>query len=637
MAIKEFSKEAKKNIWQWERSVNEAEYGSLFERGKPFPFFDGKRNQTGKMSPSGYKSIIRMADAIKNGSDKCGCGTIGDTLVVEFSGSSPEERQVLVWDEDQVLISSIKDDGSLESYELERGKRDGAVIALAFLCKLIAEDKAAEAALNDIVAAFPSSVADLETLDEAVKGNIKTNIAHLCHKMYKMTADDAVYFDYPTKNVFQEVNMASLEAGIYTPEDVIAGSFKLATAGATSGTTATTAAEEAKTFLKPEEVKGKYNPNPSRVLTLKEQMLVPELDETIIISEQAVEFAKTAYDSANVPKAFKNVLIWGPAGTGKSTIAREIAYMRNRPFVTFSCSADTQIYDFVGQVMPLKSETNEIVKALKAECGDDIKEIDICKKLGIPSMADVLIFPEDCYAKLFKKEPIGLSEAEIIAECYRVIQPKVDEVLSAISCYSEKTEFAFTKTAFIQAIENGWVVEVQEPNVIAAPGVLPGLNSILEEGIYTLATGEVIKRHPEAIVIFTTNATYQGCGQMNQSVIDRADEAYKIATIDMDTMVARAMSASGNTDYGQVKNMAELIDKIGKFMAENGIDDGVCGMRSLIAWASKAALGIDPYKAFETTVLNKCSFDDEFLASIKDIIDNSAFRPVRKGARKRRI
>ena len=50
---------------------------------------------------------------------------------------------------------------------------------------------------------------------------------------------------------------------------------------------------------------------------------------------------KTAYDSANVSK------VWGPAGTGKSTVPQVIANMRNRPLVTFICSADTRMYDFI--------------------------------------------------------------------------------------------------------------------------------------------------------------------------------------------------------------------------------------------------------------------------------------------------
>ena len=54
------------------------------------------------------------------------------------------------------------------------------------------------------------------------------------------------------------------------------------------------------------------------------------------------------------------------------------------------------------------------------------------------------------------------------------------------------------------------------------PGVLVGLNSMLEQsGSITLPTGEIINRHPDAVVVVTTNISYEGCRGLNQSVIDR--------------------------------------------------------------------------------------------------------------------
>mgnify|MGYP000305581774 CR=1 FL=1 len=55
-----------------------------------------------------------------------------------------------------------------------------------------------------------------------------------------------------------------------------------------------------------------------------------------------------------------------------------------------------------------------------------------------------------------------------------------------------------------------------------AAGVLVGLNSLLEQGgSITLPTGEVIHRHPDAVVVVTTNVSYEGCRGVNQSVLDR--------------------------------------------------------------------------------------------------------------------
>lgn len=50
------------------------------------------------------------------------------------------------------------------------------------------------------------------------------------------------------------------------------------------------------------------------------------------------------------------------------------------------------------------------------------------------------------------------------------------------------------------------------------PGVLVGLNSLLEqEGSITLPTGEVIDRHPDTVIVITTNIDYEGCRGMNRA------------------------------------------------------------------------------------------------------------------------
>ena len=62
------------------------------------------------------------------------------------------------------------------------------------------------------------------------------------------------------------------------------------------------------------------------------------------------------------------------------------------------------------------------------------------------------------------------------------------------------------------------------------PGVLVGLNSLLEQsGSITLPTGEIIQRHPDTVVIVTTNVSYEGCRGLNRatrSVLKRCGTNY---------------------------------------------------------------------------------------------------------------
>lgn len=165
-------------------------------------------------------------------------------------------------------------------------------------------------------------------------------------------------------------------------------------------------------------------------------------------------------------------------------------------------------------------------------------------------------------------------------------------------------------------------------NVIASEGVIVGLNGLLQEGRIVLPTGEVVNRHPDSVIIFTTNVSYNGCRDMNQSVIDRGAEVFDIETPPVESMMERAMSISGYTDEVKAKEMAQIVSDIGKTMNETGIDDGVCGMRSLIAWMIKTNIGYDPYEAALTTVISKVSGDPEARGALLKRLDESSFKRI---------
>ena len=103
--------------------------------------------------------------------------------------------------------------------------------------------------------------------------------------------------------------------------------------------------------------------------------------------------------------------------------------------------------------------------------------------------------------------------------------------------------YRYVETDFIKALKHGYVIEIQEPSTIVQPGVLVGLNSLLEQsGSITLPTGEVIQRHPDAVVVVTTNISYEGCRGMNQSVLDRMSLVRDVELPTPEVMAQRAMS-----------------------------------------------------------------------------------------------
>ena len=58
----------------------------------------------------------------------------------------------------------------------------------------------------------------------------------------------------------------------------------------------------------------------------------------------------------------------------------------------------------------------------------------------------------------------------------------------------------------------GYLREIQEPTVIKDAGTLVKLNGALDDcKQIELSTGEIIHRHPNCIVVMTTNMDYDGC------------------------------------------------------------------------------------------------------------------------------
>ena len=165
------------------------------------------------------------------------------------------------------------------------------------------------------------------------------------------------------------------------------------------------------------------------------------------------------------------------------------------------------------------------------------------------------------------------------------------------------------------------------------PGVLVGLNSLLEQGgSITLPTGEVIQRHPDTVIVVTTNVTYEGCRGLNQSVVDRMSLVEDIELPSPEVMVQRAMAVTGATDEYQVSQMVQVVNDMSDYMRKNNITDGSCGMRSLIDWITSAEITGDVYRSAISTIISKASSDEDDREALKTTVLEPVFAPSRKKA-----
>ena len=165
------------------------------------------------------------------------------------------------------------------------------------------------------------------------------------------------------------------------------------------------------------------------------------------------------------------------------------------------------------------------------------------------------------------------------------------------------------------------------------PGVLVGLNSLLEQGgSITLPTGEVIQRHPDTVIVVTTNVTYEGCRGLNQSVVDRMSLVEDIELPSPEVMVQRAMAVTGATDEYQVSQMVQVVNDMSDYMRKNNITDGSCGMRSLIDWITSAEITGDVDRSAISTIISKASSDEDDREALKTTVLEPIFAPSRKKA-----
>lgn len=163
--------------------------------------------------------------------------------------------------------------------------------------------------------------------------------------------------------------------------------------------------------------------------------------------------------------------------------------------------------------------------------------------------------------------------------------------------------------------------------------MLVGLNSLLEQrGSITLPTGEIIQRHPDTVVVVTTNVTYEGCRGLNQSVVDRMSLVEDIELPSPEVMAQRAIAVTGASDEYQVSQMVQVVNDMADYMRKNGITDGTCGMRSLIDWIISSEITGDVHKSALSTIISKATSDEEDREALRTAILEPIFAPMRRRA-----
>ena len=577
--------------------------------------------------------VIKAVHAVCDCMSGVGLGAVGvidHRYVSEYKSSKGADvYHIVVYDSATGNIMASEFDTNTDmvaSYRLHQSANDGAAVFMAMMPKLLEDSE-----FDEHFSAY---------YDERLKGypdltKAANHMAILCDNAYRRIKDEkcAAHINVSVDksgNVLR-VSQGQLDAGNFTPKSVIAGEFQIF---AKTGKVTVSAAKDA---IDHNDFVGKYQLTSGRKLSVLEEALVPKLQDWYIIPEEVVSICKHAHVTTGKPMQMRNFLLRGPAGTGKTQGAMAIAAGLHLPYMKYTCSASTEVFDFVGMVFPQTDGMStgdadlDKERELLMQMGG-ITYANVSKLMNLPDLEDMDFDPSGVFEKL-----TGVVNEDVTSrDCMAVVMDMVTEKIKALSKPADKEArsgqtYTYVETDFIKALKNGYLVEIQEPNVITQPGVLVGLNSLLEQnGSITLPTGEIIQRHPDTVVIVTTNVTYEGCRALNQSVVDRMSLVEDIELPSPEVMVQRAMAVTGATDEYQVSQMVQVVNDMAEYMRKNGITDGTCGMRSLIDWIISTEITGDPYRSALSTIISKATTDEEDREALKNTILEPIFAPKRR-------
>ena len=612
-----------------------------YSRSLPVPFDTMTNKKVKVASMYGAKtestlcgSVIKAVHAMCRCMNGTGEGAVGqidaNKSVAEYKSSvGPDAYHLVVFDAASgSALASVYDKNTelIEQYVAHPSQRDGAAIFFALMPFLMSDaefDETFQEYYDQFIAGYPDMAKATESM------------AILCDNAYRRIKDDTcpahINITVDKSGNLMRVSQGQLDSGSFVPTSVTAGEFTI------FAKTGPAVIKKAGVVVEHTDFVGKYPLTPGRTLSALELSLIPKLPEWYIIPPEVVDICKHAQKTTGRPMQMRNFLLRGPAGTGKTMGAKAIAAGLGLPYMKYTCSANTEIFDFTGMIFPETDavstgspELDREREILKSMGG--ISYANVAKLMRLPDLDDMDYDPAGVYQALTGVENL----AATVQDCMSVVLEKVTEKVQALSKRAENRQssgqnYTYVETDFVKALKHGYLVEVQEPSTIIQPGVLVGLNSLLEqEGSITLPTGEIIRRHPDTVVIVTTNVSYEGCRSMNQSVVDRMSLVKDIELPEPEVMVQRAMAVTGCANEYLVSQMVQVVNDMADYCRKNSITDGACGMRSLIDWVISADISGDPYLSAKYTVISKATADEEDREALITTILDPMFAPKRK-------
>ncbi|MGF9911799.1 AAA family ATPase, partial [Paenibacillus ehimensis] len=341
-----------------------------------------------------------------------------------------------------------------------------------------------------------------------------------------------------------------------------------------------------------------YVLSPARQLTDAEKALVWKKPPTHKASEEERRICAEVKRNWNRGEMkIANILLEGDAGSGKTQLAKALSANFGLPYTKVTCFADMDKSDIIGAILPvISSERLE-----KLEPADRTALKALYESDAFQSAAGILT------------DVLGIAPEQAAFKMKQLLK------LAAENTEGEAVEYRFYPSEIVRAYQNGYLLEIQEPNVIRDAAVLMALNSALElDGSINLPT-EIVRRHPDFIAVITTNRSYAGARPLNEALRDRVQHSEKMDLPTKEVMLERAMAKTGYRNERVLDVLADTIIILDKTARANAIK-GVAGMRSYFYWADAVADGASVKQSLYHKVIYKITTDSEEIKLLEDAL-----------------
>ena len=427
-------------------------------------------------------------------------------------------------------------------------------------------------------------VADLEMDEE----EFLSSAYICCDNLYRRVesrlplADGGIPIGEPQFTNCEFIEPYRLRSGLYGANQIEAGEFQLLTTK--RRLTESTIGELKEFYHQGKKIEEKY------------QALIPKLPDDYKVNTATQEILSMIVDTPS-----RLFMMEGDSGSGKTTDTKIIAQLLGYPRFVFTCGPGTEEVSLMVSLVP------------NVDTDAKISESEL------PTYEDFQIDPASALAALTGNYEMEIDEAAAFRE---ILNAAVQQGYKKAKM---EKDFVKTESTIIQACRMPAVIEIQEVAMIEKPGTLTRLNALFDDDAKTdMLNGEVIERHPDTVVIMTTNMDYIGCQMFNESVLSRMQLVQHRKELSVEEMAERAVFKTGCREKELIYRMAAAISKIKKYLRDKQIRDGVCGYRELENWVWNYMTSKDVLEAAANAVISKVSpFPEE-----RDIILSTFIEPA---------